>query len=147
MAETVGSLVDKITIVKLKQWHCDTSLKEASLKKQEKDLILEMDSLVLSAISQNVKIENLKFDSNKVYKKEGNNVRLFEGGFADSVSNLSNINCELWHEQEKIYDFSSIPVENKDEVVNSIAILNLERTKLIEKIDNEFILLLNKNKE
>ena len=34
MAEAVGSLVDKITIVKLKQWHCDSSVKGASLKNQ-----------------------------------------------------------------------------------------------------------------
>ena len=34
MEETVRSLVYKITIVKLKQWHCDSSVKGASLKNQ-----------------------------------------------------------------------------------------------------------------
>ena len=147
MAETVGSLVDKITIVKLKQWHCDGSAKEASLKAQETDLIAEMDTLVLRAVSNNIEVKNLKFNANKVYKKEGSDVRLFEGGFANSVSNLASVNCELWHEQEKIYDFKMIPVEEKDKVVNSIAILNLERNKLIERIDHEFVFLLTKNKE
>ena len=117
------------------------------MKKQEKDLVAEMDTLVLNAVSNNIEVKNLKFNANKVYKKEGNDVRLFEGGFANSVSNLASVNCELWYEQEKVYDFKMIPAEEKDEVVNSIATLNLERTKLIERIDNEFVLLLTKNKD
>ena len=133
--------------MKLKQWHCDTSAKALSLKTQEKDLIAELDTLVSHAINSSIEFKNLKFSSNKVYKEEGNDTRLFEGGFSNSVSNLAAINCELWHEQEKVYDFKIIPVNKKDEVVNRIAVLNLERNKLIESIDDEFIQLLIENKE
>ena len=38
MAETLGSLCDKLTIVKLKQWHTDDTARTASLAAQERQL-------------------------------------------------------------------------------------------------------------
>ena len=48
------------------------------------------------------------------------------------------INCKLWHEQEKVYDFEKIPVTEKDAVIKKLALLNLERNQSIEKIDKFF---------
>lgn len=147
MAETVGSLVDKLTIVKLKQWHCDTVSKQESLALQESALVAELDSLIGEAVSKSVHVNALKFSANKVYKKEGNSLRTFGGGFAASVSNLAKVNCELWHEQEKVYDFEAVPLAEKNLVVSNIATLNLERNKLIEQIDDELIQLLKESED
>jgi hypothetical protein len=44
----------------------------------------------------------------------------------------------LWHEQEKVYEFELVSPENKDKVVKQLAILNLERNKCMDEIDNTF---------
>lgn len=51
---------------------------------------------------------------------------------------LAEVNCRLWHVQENVYDFEKIPVDEKDAIVKQLAILNLERTECIDKIDLEF---------
>ncbi len=59
------------------------------------------------------------------------------------ISELSHINCSLWHEQERVYDFESVPVNEKDMVVKKLAILNLERNKCIDEINRQLHQLLN----
>lgn len=140
MAETLGSLIDKLTIVKLKQWHSEDENKSKSLFIQENQLKSEIDSFFDSALSGNIPLDRLVFQSNKVYKKD--NIQISSD---DSITNLgyitsqlAEINCKLWHEQEKVYDFENVPVSKKDEVVKNLAILNLERNKCIDQIDRNF---------
>ncbi len=52
---------------------------------------------------------------------------------------LAHVNCELWHEQEKVYDFEKVAAEDKDKVVKRLAILNLERNKCMNEIDNQLL--------
>ena len=139
MAETLGSLCDKLTIVKLKQYHTDNSEKLKSLNIQENQLKNEIDIFIYDAIQGKIPIEHMTFDSNKVYKSEGNETREFTGSIASIFSDLSNINCELWHEQEKVYEFEIIPYDKKDEVVKNLAVLNLERNKCIDEINKLLI--------
>jgi hypothetical protein len=54
------------------------------------------------------------------------------------------VNCRLWHEQEKVYDFEKIPVDEKDKVVKNLALMNLERNKCIDKINSLFAELVGK---
>ena len=51
---------------------------------------------------------------------------------------LAWVNCELWHEQEKVYDFTSVPADQKDAVVKQLALLNLQRNECIDRIDRAF---------
>jgi hypothetical protein len=51
MAETIGSLCDKLTIVKLKQWHTQDACKLESLSKQEEQLKAEIDEYIYDAIN------------------------------------------------------------------------------------------------
>ena len=147
MAETLGSLCDKITIIKLKLWHCDNNEKEKSLNIQEKQLIDEINEYILAAISGEISFERLTFDSNKIYKKEGNFVNNVSGSIGKIFSDLADVNCELWHEQENVYDFENISVTKKDQVVKKLALLNLKRNKCIDGINNVFKNYLeNKNK-
>lgn len=138
MAETLGSLCDKLTIVKLKQWHSEDSDRLSSLAIQEKQLQDEMNEFIEAAIDNRISVERLTFAANKVYKKEGNTVADVRGSIGEVFSQLATVNCKLWHEQEKVYEFEQVPVEQKDIVVKQLALLNLERNKCIDQIDRQF---------
>jgi len=143
MAETLGSLCDKLTIVKLKQWHSeDDRLK--SLAVQEKQLQEEINEFISAAIAGQIPSDRLTFASNKVYKKEGNYVPDIGGSIGEIFSELAKVNCNLWHEQEKVYEFEKVAVTEKDQVVKQLAILNLQRNKCIDGIDKNFQALVEK---
>lgn len=135
MAETLGSLCDKLTIVKLKQWHTEDVGRAENLRHQEISLIAEINQIFTDAVSGVIPESRLIFFSNKVYKKEGNELSFIAGSLGTLVSDLAMINSKLWHEQEKVYDFSAVPAKEKDIVVKNLAIFNLERNKCIESID------------
>jgi len=141
MAETLGSLVDKLSIVKLKQWHSTDSLRLTSLSEQEKGLQNEINAYVADAQSGKIPPTRLISPSNKVYKKEGNEILPIEGDIGSIFSQLAQVNCQIWHEQEKAYDFESIPVKEKDHVVRNLARYNLERNFCIDEINKQFATL------
>jgi hypothetical protein len=145
MAETLGMLCDKLTIVKLKQFHTEDADRLNSLNKQATDLQSEIDSYISDAINGKISPDKLTFDANKVFKKEGNEIALVQGNIAEVFYKLADVNCRLWHEQEKVYDFEKVPVSEKDKVVKQLALLNLERNNCIDAINKKFAsLVLNK---
>jgi hypothetical protein len=129
MAETLGSLCDKLTIVKLKQYHSEDKERLKSLELQERQLKTEIDEFVSDAVKGVIPAERLVFSSNKVYKEEGNAVADVSGSIGEVFSKLAEVNCLLWHEQEKVYDFESVPADQKNAVVKQLALLNLKRNK------------------
>lgn len=145
MAETLGSLCDKLTIVKLKQFHTENSDRLQSLDIQEKQLRSEIDEFVAAAVSGKIPLEQLTFASNKVYQKEGNVVAEIHGAIGEVFSQLAETNCNLWHEQEKVYEFEKVPSAEKNKVVKQLALLNLERTKCIDQIDKHFSEIMKRN--
>lgn len=138
MAETLGSLCDKLTIVKLKQWHSEDPERLKSLDVQEKQLQAEINEFIAAVISGQIPLERLTFSANKVYKQEGNIVAEVTGSIGEIFSKLANVNSTLWHEQEKVYEFEKVPPEEKDKVVKRLALLNLERNSCIDQIDKQF---------
>jgi hypothetical protein len=138
MAETLGTLSDKLTIVKLKQYHTEDDERLQSLARQEQQLQGEIDEFIGAALSGEIPFEKLTFAANKVYKKEGNETQEIKGTIGQIFSLLADTNCRLWHVQEKVYEFEAIPVEEKDGVVKDLAILNLERNKCIDEMDKAF---------
>lgn len=144
MAETLGMLCDKLTIVRLKQYHTEDTDRLASLEKQSAQLQAEIDEYVGNAVQGNIPIDRMVFDANKVFKKEGNVVAEVMGNFGEVVAQLADVNCQLWHEQEKVYEFEKVPLAEKDIVVKKLAIMNLERNKCIDKINSLFAGLVSK---
>jgi hypothetical protein len=138
MAETLGTLADKLTTVKLKLMHTDDPDRTRSLQAQERQLQDEMNELVGAAIAGEIPIERLTFAANKVYKKEGNTVPDFQGSIGEMFSQLAEVNCRLWHVQEKVYEFEQVPMNQKDDIIKQLAIVNLERNQCIDKLDQEF---------
>ncbi len=138
MAETLGSLCDKLTIVKLKQYHSEEEARLQSLSQQEQQLQTEINNFIVDAVTGNIPPERLSFSANKVYKKEGNEIRSITGNIAEVFAELAKVNCDLWHEQEKVYEFEKVEPAEKDVVVKKLAVLNLERNKCIDAIDQQF---------
>lgn len=138
MAETLGSLCDKLTTVKLKRWHTDDPDRLRSLAEQEKQLHEEIDEFVRAAISGHIPLERLTFASNKVYKKDGNVIPDIRGSFGETFAQLADTVCRLWHVQEKVYEFEAIPMDQKDGVIKKLAIVNLERNQCIDRLDEQF---------
>ena len=138
MAETLGMLCDKLTIVKLKQYHTEDEQRLASLNNQVTQLQNEIDTYVSDAVVGNIATDKLTFAANKVFKKEGNEVAEVSGAIGALFSQLADVNCRLWHEVEKGYDIENIPGPEKDKLVKILAVLNLERNKCIDAIDLTF---------
>lgn len=143
MAETLGSLCDKLTIIKLKQWHSEDEARQISLANQQQSIQSEIDQFLIGAISGLIPENKITFNANKVFKKEGNDVKEVVGSIGEVFSELAKINCELWHEQEKVYEFEKVPNEQKNSVVKQLAILNLQRNKCIDAIDNNLLKIIN----
>ncbi len=144
MAETLGTLSDKLTIVKLKQFHTEDGDRRQSLARQEIQLQTEIDEFVAAATSGEIPLEKLTFSANKVYKKDGNQTREIAGTLGEIFSLLADTNCRLWHVQEKVYEFEAIPADEKDKVAKDLAVLNLERTQCIDEMDKTFVSMLQK---
>ncbi len=145
MAETLGMLCDKLTIVKLKEYHTDDPERLKSLHTQSVQLQEEINEYVFDAVNGNIPPEKMSFAANKVFKKEGNEVAEVTGAIGEVFYQLADVNCRLWHEQEKVYEFEKVPVEEKDVVVKKLAILNLERNKCIDAINQQFAAIISQN--
>jgi hypothetical protein len=138
MAETLGSLCDKLTIVKLKQWHSEDAARLKSLAHNEEQLLTEIDAFVAQAVSGEIPVDRLVFAANKIYKQVGNEIGAVTGTFGQVFSQLAQVNCALWHEQEKVYDFEAVAPEQKNTVVKQLALLNLQRNECIDRLDRLF---------
>ena len=144
MAETLGMLCDKLTIVRLKLYHTEDHQKLASLQSQSKQLQDEIDHYVSDAVTGKIPIEKLVFDANKVFSGEGNSVDEITGDFGEMITRLADVNCDLWHQQEKVYEFEKVEVSEKNGVVKKLALLNLERNKCIDSINKLFADIIRK---
>ena len=138
MSETLGMLCDKLTIVKLKQFHSDEESRQESLRKQAMQLQEEIDGYIADAIAGKIPADKMVFAANKVYKQQGNETAEVQGNFGEVFYQLADVNCRLWHEQEKVYDFEEVPEAEKNTVVKNLALLNLERNKCIDAINELF---------
>jgi hypothetical protein len=138
MAETLGSLCDKLTIVKLKQYHSGDPERLKNLSEQETQLCNEIDTFINDAATGKISQDRLVFSANKIYKKDGNEIAEIRGTVSIVFAELAKVNCDLWHEQEKVYEFEKVPSDEKDCVVKQLALLNLRRTRCIDEIDKKF---------
>jgi hypothetical protein len=145
MAETLGMLCDKLTIVKLKEYHTDDAARLQSLQTQATQLQQEIDEYISDAVTGRINTERMVFASNKVFRKQGNEIPEVSGNFGSVFYQLADVNCRLWHEQEKVYEFEKVAAEEKDKVVKQLAVLNLERNKCIDSINQQFVALIKNN--
>ncbi|MBU7008559.1 hypothetical protein [Phosphitispora fastidiosa] len=146
MAESLGSLFDKLSILELKHWHSQDEVQLENISIQIRQIQNEINEYIGNAVQGLIPLEFIHQPSNKVYKKEGNAVPDIKGSIGEVVLQLAEVNCKLWHQQEKVYEFEKVEPDEKDGVIKQLAILNLERNKCIDEINLQFYKLLNNQK-
>ena len=143
--ETLGSLIDKLTIVGLKQYHNNDLSdgfdreKAKRLKDQSDDLIGEINQYVADAISGKIPSTHMVIPANKIHNLIG--VDVSTGSIGKQVEFLADTNSHIWHLQEFINGCreSSQPPKT---ILTEIGVLNMKRNAYIEGIDRKFVEML-----
>jgi hypothetical protein len=146
LSETLGSLIDKISIVNLKIEHTKDKDKIENLYTQNRNLCEEIEEYINDALLGKVAINKLQIKANKVYDEGKYIIKIDNNSIGNNISQLISCNIKIWREQENIYNFERVPESKKNVVIKNIAELNLERNKLIELIDQEFVKILTLKK-
>ncbi len=146
MADTLGSLCDKLIVTQLKRIHTNDLVKLASINDRISVLKEEIDEFLLLVISGKLEPNRILVRTNKVYDESKFLVSAQSTTIGEAVESLLVVNLALWKEQEKVYNFEQVPADQKNIVIRNLAQLNLDRNILIEKID-EFLLNIAPNRE
>ncbi|MFQ5715596.1 MAG: DUF4254 domain-containing protein [Nitrospinales bacterium] len=144
MAETLGSLIDKLSIKNLRLWHLDEILAEKTgpetdelkakkelIVRQASELVDEINGFLALAVEGKIKIRDQKL---KLYKNL--NVGSVENldGIGSAISELAQRNIQLWHLEDEVRR-QDIPDSRVAECKRRIDSVNQERNDLIDKID------------
>jgi len=146
MAETLGSLIDKLSIKNLRYWHLDedAQAKDASdpqkeeltakmklVDRQRKELLEEIDGFLEAAFAGKVRIRDEKI---KLYKNL--NVISSEGlnHLGETVSKLAMSNIKLWHLEDEGRR-EDLPDADIVKIKRTIDTNNQERNNFMDKVD------------
>tara|TARA_B100000686_G_C16763270_1_gene960124 strand:+ start:1719 stop:2204 length:486 start_codon:yes stop_codon:yes gene_type:complete len=146
MAETLGSLVDKLSIKNLRVWHIQEELdsrgsnsklvdelnaKKKLAEKQRDELMEEINGFFALALKGEVKVRDQKL---KLYKNL--NVSSLDGldKLGAVISELSIRNIRLWHLEDEVRR-KDIPDAQVASCKRQIDTQNQERNDLMDKVD------------
>ena len=146
MAETLGSLVDKLSIKNLRIWHLDEVLEDEGTpvsKRQElqakrdladsqrQELAKEIDGFLGAALRGQVRICDEKI---KMYTNT--NVSSSEAieALGKAVSELASRNIKIWHLEDEVRR-ADLPDATIVETKRKIDAANQERNDLMDKVD------------
>ena len=144
MAETLGSLVDKLSIKNLRIWHLDEALeqdngsKKEELKakrdlanKQRENLVGEINDFLIAAFKGQVCIrdEKIKMYTNTNVSSSDSIEKLGE-----AVCELAYRNIRLWHFEDEVrrMDLQDSEIVRIKRQIDST---NQERNDLMDKVD------------
>ena len=147
MAETLGSLIDKLSIKNLRYWHLDEAIqkedfsdpktKELKTKldlvdSQRKDLLNEIDAFLVAALAGDVKVCD---DKVKLY--HNTNVTSFNNvnKLGEAVSELAIRNNRMWHLEDEVRR-EDLPDSEIVQLKRRIDQTNQERCDLVDKVDD-----------
>ena len=146
MAETLGSLIDKLSIKNLRYWHLDEAAqaRDASdLQKQElmdkmelvdrqrKELLEEIDVFLSSALAGEVRIRDEKV---KLYKNLNVTSAEDVSHLGEAVSKLAMSNIKLWHLEDEVRR-EDLPDADVVKTKRKIDTNNQERNNFMDKVD------------
>jgi hypothetical protein len=142
MAETLGSLVDKLSIKNLRIWHLEEALEKDSeseeLKakrdladKQRQNLVEEVNGFLVAALQGEVCIrdEKIKMYTNTNVSSSDSIKKLGE-----AVSELAFRNIKLWHCEDEVRR-TDLADSEIVEIKRRIDTTNQERNDLMDKVD------------
>ena len=144
MAETLGSLVDKLSIKNLRIWHLDEALEEASgserkelqakrdlADRQRQELAKEIDSFLGAALRGEVRIRDEKI---KMYNNTNVSSSDAIKALGSAVSELAFRNIKLWHLEDEVRR-TDLPDAEIVQTKRKIDTTNQERNDLMDKVD------------
>jgi hypothetical protein len=149
MAETLGSLVDKLTIKDIREFHlCQMiSKKDAKfgqkelksklsvLRKQKESLKDEIDDYVALAIKTKVSVKDEKL---KLYNARADMGRIPQTkSLGEAISGLAIKNLELWHLEDEARR-KDVGLDYIGGVKRRIDLANQQRNDFMDKIDELF---------
>ncbi len=146
MAETLGSLVDKLSIKNLRLWHIDEAIEaldSADPKKNELQakrqlvidqadgLMTEINSFLGAALVGEVKIrdEKVKLYNNREFKSSDNIKQL-----GKAIGELAMRNIRIWHLEDEVRR-DDIPDAEIVQLKRQIDSTNQERNDLMDRVD------------
>jgi len=146
MAETLGSLVDKLSIKNLRYWHLDedSQARDASdpqkqelmakmelVDRQRKELLVEIDAFLNSALAGEVRIRDEKV---KLYKNLNVTSAEDVNRLGEAVSKLAMSNIKLWHLEDEVRR-EDLPDTDIVKTKRKIDTNNQERNNFMDKVD------------
>ena len=142
MAETLGSLVDKLSIKNLRIWHLEEALEKDSgseeLKakrdladKQKQNLVEEINGFLVAALQGEVCIRDEKI---KMYTNTNVSSSDSVKKLGEAVSELAFRNIKLWHCEDEV---RRTDLEDSEivKIKRRIDTTNQERNDLMDKVD------------
>jgi hypothetical protein len=149
MAETLGSLVDKLSIKEIRHWHLDHARKSTRakqilrvLKKQICDLEKEINWFLLEAANGRVRLRDEKLKMYSPYDRK----KYLSSSAGDLMRALCTKNLELWHLEDEVrrpgIDDHKIAI-----LKHRIDVANQQRNDLIDEIDRQLEKALKRKKK
>ena len=157
MAETLGSLIDKLSIKNLRSWHLEEMIAEKNgteteveelkakletVEWQRQNLQQEIDAFFDGALEGKVKIRDEKvklYDNPAAVSAEGMD------DLGNAISELALRNIKLWHLEDEVRR-TDIPDAEVVRLKREIDTANQERNNFIDKIDEILWVQANKKK-
>ncbi len=142
MAETLGSLVDKLSIKNLRLWHLEEA-KDLEGYEEKKKLVLlqrdrlseEIDEFVRDALSGNAFLREEKV---KLYNKPEDKGRFEHVALiGDAIDQLAVQNIQLWHLEDEVR-IEGNPDSEVVRLKREIDKANQKRNDLMDKVDELF---------
>lgn len=142
MAETLGSLVDKLSIKNLRIWHLEEALEKDSeseeLKakrdladKQRQNLVQEINDFLVAALQGEVCIRDEKI---KMYTNTNVSSSDSIRKLGEAVSELAFRNIKLWHCEDEVRR-TDLADSEIVKIKRRIDTTNQERNDLMDKVD------------
>ena len=146
MAETLGSLIDKLSIKNLRYWHLDedSQARDSSdpqkqelidkmdlVDRQRKELLEEIDVFLNSALAGEVRIRDEKV---KLYKNLNVTSAENVNHLGEAVSKLAMSNIKLWHLEDEVRR-EDLPDTDIVKTKRKIDTNNQERNNFMDKVD------------
>ncbi|OQB12417.1 MAG: hypothetical protein BWY16_00473 [Candidatus Omnitrophica bacterium ADurb.Bin205] len=146
MAETLGSLIDKLTIKDIREYHINQMVKSGRrkfsknqlkeklriLKRQKQEVIQEIDGFIAAALKGKLTLKDEKLKIYNDLKDMGRIV--ISKSMGQAISGLAKANLELWHlEDEARRKDASLGYIGK--VKRMIDPVNQKRNDYIDRID------------
>ena len=146
MAETLGSLIDKLSIKNLRYWHLDedSQARDSSdpqkqelmdkmdlVDRQRKELLEEIDVFLSSALAGEVRMRAVKI---KLYINLNVTSAEDVNHLGEAVSKLAMSNIKLWHLEDEVRR-EDLPDTDIVKTKRKIDTNNQERNNFMDKVD------------